>query len=60
MENNNLNSEDMEQFKKEQKDFELTYFNTNIENYISNNIPDYLINKYNYVKEKLKQKEVED
>lgn len=42
------------------ENFELTYFNTNIENYISNNIPDYLINKYNYVKEKLKKKEVGD
>ena len=40
--------------------FELTYFNTNIENYISNNIPDYLTSKYNFVKEKLKNKEIED
>lgn len=40
--------------------FELTYFNTNIENYISNNIPDYLSEKYNFVKEKLKNKEIED
>jgi hypothetical protein len=40
--------------------FELTYFNTNIENYISSNIPDYLTNKYNYVKDKLKQKEIEN
>lgn len=39
--------------------FELTYFNTNIENYISSNIPDYLTTKYNFVKNKLKNKEVE-
>lgn len=40
--------------------FELTYFNTNIENYISSNIPTHLTDKYNIVKEKLKQKTLEE
>ena len=40
--------------------FELTYFNTNIENYIIENIPEYLSDKFNIVKEKIKQKEVEE
>lgn len=40
--------------------FELTYFNTNIENYITDNIPEYLSDKFNIIKEKVKQKEVEE
>ena len=38
--------------------FELTYFNTNIENYISDNIPEYLSEKYEFIKDKVKNKPV--
>lgn len=38
--------------------FELTYFNTNIENYISDNIPEYLSEKYELIKDKVKNKPV--
>jgi len=36
---------------------ELNGFNTNIDNYIKENIPEYLNDKYNFVKEKLKQQQ---
>ncbi len=35
------------------EDFTLAYFNTNIDNYISQNIPDYLSQKYNVIKDRL-------
>ena len=36
---------------------ELNGFNTNIDNYIKENIPEYLNDKYNFVKEKIKQQQ---
>lgn len=38
------------------EDFQLTYFNANIDNYIEQNIPDYLNNKFNIIKTKLQNK----
>ena len=39
---------------------ELSYFNSNIDNYINENIPDYLTNKYEVVKDKIyNKKEIE-
>ena len=35
---------------------ELSYFNANIDNYINENIPDYLTNKYEIVKDKIQNK----
>ena len=39
------------------EDFHLTYFNANIDNYIENNIPEYLTSKFNIIKSKVKNNE---
>ena len=38
------------------EDFQLTYFNANIDNYIECNIPEYLVDKYNIIKTKVQNK----